>query len=92
LYPEDATWKNLDTLLKDYPTLLLENKVFVEEEGDVMAQEKATEDHDETSMSNPIAKSRPKRQSAKPKFFSLFCHFVLMSGSCCFVLVKSSFK
>jgi len=34
----------------------------------VMAQENATEDHDETSMSSPIAKSRPKRQSTKPKY------------------------
>jgi len=39
LYPEDATWENFNTLLKDYPTLHLENKVFVEE--DVMAQEEA---------------------------------------------------
>jgi len=55
--------------LKDYPTLHLEDKVFVEEEGNVMAQENAIEDHDETSMSNPIAKSRPKRQSTKLKYF-----------------------
>jgi len=37
LYPKDATWENLDSLLKDYLTLHLEDNVFVEEEGDVMA-------------------------------------------------------
>jgi len=43
--------------------------VFVEEEGDVMAQEEATKNHDKTPMSSPITRSRPKRQSTKPKYF-----------------------
>jgi len=69
LYPEDATWENLDTLLKDYPTLHLEDKVFVDGEGDVMAQKMAAEDYDSatTKVSSPIAGSRPKRNNTKPK-------------------------
>jgi len=47
LYLEDTTWENLDTLLKDYPTLHLEDNVFTEEEGNIMVQEEVAEDHDE---------------------------------------------
>jgi len=69
LYPEDTTWENLETLQRDYPTLHLEDKVFVEGKGDVMAQEEITEDHKEAELSNPTARSKPKRQSIKPKYF-----------------------
>ena len=61
LYPEDTTWEDLETSMKDYPTLHLEDKVFVEGERDVMAQEDIIEDHKETKMSSPIARSMPKR-------------------------------
>ena len=74
LHPEDATWENLDTLLKDYPTLHLEDKVFLEEEGDVMTQEEATKNHDETPM------TRPKRQSTKPKYFDDYDCTVKVKG------------
>ena len=61
LYPEDTTWEDLETSMKDYPTLHLEDKVFVEGERDVMAQEDIIEDHKEAKMSSPIARSMPKR-------------------------------
>jgi len=63
LYPEDVTWENLDTLLNDYPTLHLEDKVFVEEERDDMAQEEVVEDYDHKESTNEQPNSEAQAQT-----------------------------
>jgi len=56
-------------MLKDYPTLHLEDKVFVDAEGDVIAQKRATKDYDSvaTQVSSLIATSSSKRNNTKLK-------------------------
>ena len=71
MYPEDATWESIPELLKEFPNLHLEDKVFVEGEGNVMAQD---EDNDSVSIEdgfekdNPAAKFKPKRSTNRLKY------------------------
>jgi len=71
LYPEDATWESIPELLKEFPNLHLEDKVFVEGKGDVIAQD---ENNDSVSIEdgfekdNLAAKFKPKPNTNKPKY------------------------
>jgi len=62
LYPEDATWEDIDEMKKLYPSFHLEDKVFVEGGGDVMTQADELEEDD-----LPTPHFRPKRKTARPK-------------------------
>jgi hypothetical protein len=69
LYLEDATWEDIDEMKKLYPSFHLEDKVFVEGEGDVMTQADEPEEMAGFSEEDdpPIPDSRPKRKTTRPK-------------------------
>nr|KYP66317.1 Retrotransposable element Tf2 [Cajanus cajan] len=75
LFPEDATWEDLEMLLEEYPTLHLEDKVFVEGKGDVMTHGNEAknctkaEDCGSDFTSSPMLGNRPKRMKVRPKYF-----------------------
>nr|KYP49546.1 hypothetical protein KK1_028742 [Cajanus cajan] len=75
LFPEDATWEDLEMLLEEYPTLHLEDKVFFEGKGDVMTHgneaKNCTEAEDCGSdfTTSPMLGNRPKRTIVRPKYF-----------------------
>jgi hypothetical protein len=57
LFPEDATWEAYDDICATYPEFNLEDKVCLDDPGDVMSSEE--------EIATP--KLRPKRQTKQPK-------------------------
>jgi hypothetical protein len=80
LLPEDTSWENLKDLRTTFPNLHLEDKVFVEEERDVMHTPHNSDDEEEWAdefdnlgdQSGPIAMRRTKRVAVKPKWTNDF--------------------
>jgi hypothetical protein len=81
LLPKDTSWENLKELRTTFPTLHLEDKVFVEEERDVMHTPPHNSDDEEEWVdeldnleehSGPIAMRRTKCAAVKPKWTNDF--------------------
>jgi hypothetical protein len=77
----DTSWENLKELRTTFPTLHLEDKVFVEEERDVMHTPPHNYDDEEEWVdeldnleehSGPIAMRRTKCAAVKPKWTNDF--------------------
>jgi hypothetical protein len=65
LYPEDATWEPYEDIDRTYPDFHLEDKVSLDEVGDVM-------DQDDPRAQEPNAEARPKRVRTLPKHLKDF--------------------
>jgi hypothetical protein len=83
LLPEDTSWEDLKAMRVTYPNPNLEDKVFFEEEGDVMDSTKDTplqepsdddewaEDFEEDQV-DQIPLGRAKRVKSRPKYLNDF--------------------
>ncbi|KAK2407034.1 hypothetical protein QL285_042695 [Trifolium repens] len=81
LLPEDTSWENLQELRDTFPNLNLEDKVFVEEEGNVMntpPRDSSDEEHwaneyeDEEEQVAQVSMGRTKRTKSRPKYLNDF--------------------
>lgn len=81
LYPEDATWETLQDVLAAHPKVYLEDKVFLEDVGDVMSPspiqhgeepEAEVDDEAQVDITIPMPSTRAKRNRMKPKWMRDF--------------------
>jgi hypothetical protein len=74
LYPEDTTWEDLAEMKQLYPNIHLEDKVLVQEDGNVMDLEAEEEDHmnSDNEELGPISLMRAQRNKTRPKWMNNF--------------------
>ncbi|KAK2359441.1 hypothetical protein QL285_084814 [Trifolium repens] len=74
LYPEDTTWEDLAEMKQLYPNIHLEDKVLVQEDGNVMDLEAEEEDHmnSDNEELGPIPLMRAQRNKTRPKWMNNF--------------------